>query len=609
MDYNKPLYREKRMSTIPPPSSFPPPEQPIIPPEEYSIGDEENIETPPQTALVGEQKTTGAGLEKTSPSANGHNIHETVAHRSVHQQVASFPLQPAKTWNEFAKINHLSRDDREKIFTLTTREGKEIRKTIVQTISHLPETSFQDLCSYLESLKQKNLPITTDNICHEAHVQTALKSIPSPYRIFFKTALTMEEQTVLFGSPPSSTGSESSPEPVANSFRNAKNVSTLFTACVNMKMRQIPITRENLLTIQELEKEKTNKKTTVNPKLGLGRRVLHYLYSFLFKGGLRAIISTKLSQRKSRNPQGSLPQKYLTYTRSMGGGAALNALDPTFQLAMPISSSSTEENVLNLQEAATHFQRPGDSLTQVSVAAEMQRLQNLAQAKGMCFEYETNGICSLSDPTPPSVTPFALLDPAKILHCKQQAAEGKPSRYLIPYVLPGYIGHYVTIALDFNNKQVCFFDSKGQSIDDAQSAYSIGLRFNLREEMTKMGELCFSDRNAEGAITTKWSSTEGSLVESRYKLQKDAHRCGKYGCLFASRLVQSSKKSFQEIITELNEDQNSNPSLVDDYSSNVSRLLYDNTVIGRFQRTLGERLNNVLPLKPPETHKIESRTA
>jgi hypothetical protein len=325
----------------------------------------------------------------------------------------------------------------------------------------------------------------------------------------------------------------------------------LFSSLVKMQRAQIPLTKENIQKILFLYTLKNThvyaSEQRLKPPLGFFGRIGSYIKAF-FTGGFRAMLGTSRIKKQYKTDlttlAGETKRATLKYTGPIGATGLTQKTAAQIQAATGLDSGNPD-SLLNLAAAESCFRRHGECIEQNPEHAQLLYLQMMvAQGKTppAVLEFETAGIAKMHQ------SPIHLLDPAKILHLQEATKENRTTApralYVVPFVFEGYIGHIVNIVIDFNNEKVCFFDSKGKTLDQAQDSYPIALRFNLREEMTRIGETCF--RN-------DWTP-EGNVVDNGIKFQNDTHNCGRWvayqteAMLTTSNYEDAQKKMSEEAL-------------------------------------------------------------
>ena len=303
-------------------------------------------------------------------------------------------------------------------------------------------------------------------------------------------------------------------------------------ALTKMKLCGITLTKEKLNKLIELF---TTKKRFVQasesekksfPEIKGIKKYWNYLVSFCFKGGWKSWRESQRIRKQYKAGAPNLP-KIIDCPRFLNSVVATKIQEVT-NLSEP----------LHLHKAADSFQAHGTTLTQNAEHAYMLYLQHSSreQIPPASFEFEMTGMTTHHE------SPMHLLDPAKITALREKAVANPDARalYVLPFVLDGYIGHIVTIAIDFNNQTVCFLDSKGKRISDAQSAYPLAFRYNLQNELERIGKTCFGD---------SWNATEKTVLENEIVFQKDAHNCGGWVAYTTEMLLK--KKNWAEAQTEM----------------------------------------------------------
>lgn len=200
------------------------------------------------------------------------------------------------------------------------------------------------------------------------------------------------------------------------------------------------------------------------------------------------------------------------------------------------------ETVKYDQATAEKFTRRGVEMGGDGISSYLPFIEKItARQAGVAFEYELSGMnpFSPSQSRPDAKSPVSHLQAEKIAYLQEQARQGKPALYAIPMIFPGmrFLGmpprrddHIVTALIDFQKKEIIFFDSNGVTIDQAQSAYS--LPFSLRKALDEVGRACFE-------------TTSYVLRENGEKMQKNSYDCGRWISYFLKSAVQEAAKKPQ----------------------------------------------------------------
>ena len=362
------------------------------------------------------------------------------------------------------------------------------------------------------------------------------------------------------------------------------------TSLRQLQMRNLPVTKERIQELCRLHQTK-NRQVQVSeketkPELGLLGRVWSYIVSW-FTGGYSAWKGTKrvekAYQRRLEELDQNSPSRGQTVLRYPGTADQFfkQGGQRDIQAATDLSAIDPDESVLHLTDSEVCFQKHGSCITQNAEHAQMLYLQHTAEQgrPPAHLEFSTAGMATLHP------SPVRLLDPAKILRLqeatKENPTEAPRSLYVLPYVFEGYIGHIVNIVVDFNNKKVCFFDSKGKTIDQAQSGYPIALRYNLRNELTRIGQTCFGE---------KWSA-EGNLLDNPVKFQNDTHNCGRWVAFHTEIMLQH--KTWEEAMSAMSV-QTARPDCIEEFGERAGSRLVDPS--NGFHERL-ERMHPAIPLK------------
>lgn len=171
----------------------------------------------------------------------------------------------------------------------------------------------------------------------------------------------------------------------------------------------------------------------------------------------------------------------------------------------------------------------GTFLSSADISTFLTHLQHVqAPTSKAILEYESGAISILDHKL--ATSPMSYLKEEKIYALQEQAKKPANKRvlYAIPYVFAGKpVDHITSIVIDFVQKQIIYFDSKGHLVADVDRVYS--QNFNFKTELEKMGQLCFG---------SSWNPTQGIKDQSRH-LQYSGNDCGRWVMRHIETMVES----------------------------------------------------------------------